>query len=389
MNASPHILVFSPFYPPHTGGLESHSDEFNKHLSAAGISITVFTPRLPKSAPEHETLHTGVRIIRFPAFELLHNYPVPKFWRRDFWRLWHTLPEQHFDIIISRTRFFFPSIMALWYAHRNNIPLLHIEHGSDFAQFNGTLKTALGKLYDLTIGRIILLSADAIVGNSQASLQFVQQLSGRIDGEVIYRGANAKAIGTIEPNLEVQKKYSGKIRIAFIGRLIDGKGVHDLILSLAQLKRNDIVTFIIGDGPEESRLKHLVAEHALEDQVVFFGNLPFTSAISILKVADIVVNPSYTEGLPTSVTEAALCQKAIIATDVGGTHEIISGKDDGYLIELKNRERLAATLIDLIDQPEKRHLFGRNAYKKVVKKFDWEVSIKKFQEIFNTIARPR
>jgi glycosyltransferase involved in cell wall biosynthesis len=383
------ILIFSPFYPPHVGGLESHSDEFNKHLSQSGVKISVFTPRLPIDSPERELRHNEVSIIRFPAFEPIHNYPLPQFWCADFWRQWNALLEQDCDIVISRTRFFFPSLMALRYAHKRNLPLLHIEHGSDFAKFNGRLKTALGEWYDRIFGRFILRFADHIIGNSQASADFVKKLSGRTDCQVIYRGSNIKGIEGVEPEHTLRETYRDKTIIAFIGRLIDGKGAHDLIAAIAELKRNDIICFIIGGGPEEERLKKLISEYRLADQVLIFGNVSFDKAIGILKTADIVVNPSYTEGLPTSVTEAALCQKAIIATNVGGTPEVISGNDDGYLIEPKNVKKLGEKLSDLIDHPEKRLAFGQNAYREVRNKFDWDESAKKYLTVFSEILENR
>lgn len=383
------ILVFCPYYPPHTGGLESHSDEFNRHISARGVEITVFTPRLPKNAPESETRHNGVKILRFPALELFHNYPVPKFWLASFWRQWDSLFKEDCDIVISRTRFFFPTLMALRYARKQNIPLLHIEHGSDFAKFNSRVKTKLGELYDFTFGRFILRYADSVIGNSQASADFVKKLSRRTNCQVIYRGANIEEIASIEPWRDLQEKYQGKTIIAFIGRLIDGKGVRDLITTVAELKRNDIVTLTIGDGPEKEHLEKLVSKYQLENQIILFGNLPFNNAISVLKTADIVVNPSYTEGLPTSVTEAALCRKAIIATNVGGTREIISGDNDGYLIKPKNTAQLKEKLLDLIDHPEKRLAFGQNAYRKVVEKFSWSRATDQYLEVFSQLLNNR
>lgn len=384
-----HILVFSPFYPPHIGGLESHSDEFNKYLSQKEIKIHVFTPRLPEDAPETETRRNGVSIIRFPAFEPIHNYPVPRFWRADFWRQWNSIFKEDYDIVISRTRFFFPSLMALRYARKQKLPLLHIEHGSDFAKFNGQIKTRLGELYDRTFGQLILRYADHIIGNSQASADFVKRLSGRTDCQVIYRGANIERIEGIEPRSDLREKYADKTIIAFIGRLIDGKGVRDLIAAVARLERNGILSFIIGSGPEEESLKKLVSKYQLDSQVIFFGNLPFLESIAVLKPADIVVNPSYTEGLPTAVTEAALCQKAIIATDVGGTREIISGNNDGYLTQPKNIEQLKDKLSDLIDHPEKRLVFGQNAYQAVKSKFSWDHATDQYLEVFSKLLENR
>lgn len=383
------ILVFSPFYPPHVGGLETHSDEFNKHLATKGVDITVFTPHLPEEAPAQEIRYNEVRVIRYPAFEPLHNYPMPLFGNTVFWREWRALNTLEPDIVISRTRFFFPSLMALWYAHRKNRPLLHIEHGSDFAQFNGYIKTTLGKLYDWTVGRFILCHADSIVANSQASANFVHKLSKRKDVPVIYRGANVDAIEQCPPNEQVAKKYEGKTIIAFIGRLIDGKGTHDLITAISELQRTDIVTLIIGGGPEEARLKKMVADYQLDNQVIFFGNVPFEKAIGILKTAHIVVNPSYTEGLPTSVTESALCRKAIIATNVGGTPEVISGKNDGFLVPPRQPHIIAEKLTLLIENPTLRTTFSENAFSTVKNKFSWHHSADQYLAVFSELLNNR
>lgn len=380
------LLILSPFYPPHIGGLETHALEFNRHMAAAVEQIVVFTPRLPETAPIYES-EGNATIIRFPAFEAIHNYPLPRFWRTDFWQLWQEALAKNPTHIVSRTRFFFTSLMAWRIAQSKSLPWLHIEHGSDYAQFNGSFKTNLGKLYDWTIGCLILRHADSIVANSQASASFVQKLSGRDDARVIYRGANIEAIEKCVPNQEVAEKYQGKTIIAFIGRLIDGKGTHDLITALVQLQRKDIVTLIIGGGPEAARLKKMVAEYHLSNQVVFFGNLPFEKAISILKTAHIVVNPSYTEGLPTSVTESALCHKAIIATNVGGTPEVITGNNDGFLIPARQPMIIAEKLALLIENPTLRATFAENAFVTVKDKFSWPRAIERYQEIFRGIPK--
>src|SRR3989339_611359 len=120
------LLIFCSYYPPHTGGLESHADEFNKYLSQRGIDITVFTPKLPKNSPESEILYNNVKIIRFPAFEIISNYPLPKFWSLKFWSLFLRLFNQKFDITISRTRFFNTSLLTLIYAKIKKVRWIHI-----------------------------------------------------------------------------------------------------------------------------------------------------------------------------------------------------------------------------------------------------------------------
>src|SRR3989338_3368629 len=108
-------LIFCPYYPPHIGGLESHADEFNKFISQQGISVTVFTTQLPRGSEQKEIRHKDVSIIRFPTFEIIPNYPLPKIWKSLFWILLIDIYHQRFDLVISRTRFFSTSLMALLY----------------------------------------------------------------------------------------------------------------------------------------------------------------------------------------------------------------------------------------------------------------------------------
>src|SRR5688572_10152100 len=128
------LLVFCPHYPPYVGGLETHAAEFNKYLSQSEEvdSILVFTSRIPVSIVEQSEVSKKVRIIRFPAFHLIPNYPVPKVWLPTYWRLWRQLYRYNPDIVISRTRFFFTSVLALSFTKMYRKPWVHIEHGSDY-----------------------------------------------------------------------------------------------------------------------------------------------------------------------------------------------------------------------------------------------------------------
>lgn len=380
------LLIFSPYYPPHVGGLESHADEFNKYLSRKGADITVFTPKLPVSAPETETMHNDVKIIRFPAFEIIPNYPVPKFWTHDFRRLFNRLFLENYDMVISRTRFFLTSLMALLYAKRKKIGWIHIEHGSDFVKSGGKISTFIAWAYDHIFGKLVLASADKILANSQASARFCKRLAPKKDCPIIYRGIEIGKIESAGLNLEMRNKYPDACIITFIGRLIDGKGIADLLHATKDMKEKFMI-FIVGDGPQKKTLERIVRDLKMENKIIFFGHQKFEDAMALLKISDILVNPSYTEGLPTTVTEAALCKKAIVATNVGGTPEIITGNNDGFLVEAKNIGMLKEKLEILIRNRTLREEFGNNAYDKVKEKFDWNNSINKYLNIFNGLTK--
>lgn len=377
------ILIFCPYYPPHIGGLETHADEFNKYLSRKGADITVFTPRLPKTAPEREIKHNNVKIVRFPAFEIIPNYPLPKFWTPKYQELKKEIRGQNFDIVISRTRFFFTSLMAFFYAKMKKTHWIHIEHGSDFVKSGGRLSVIVARIYDYTFGKFILKKADKVIANSNASADFCKKIAGNINCEMVYRGVEIEKILAAPADKELKNKYSGKVIITFLGRLFDGKGVADLFSALAGIKGNDYICFIIGDGPEKKKLEALAEKSGLKEKIVFFGYKNFDEYTKILKISDIFVNPSYTEGLPTTVAEAALCKNAIIATNIGGTPEIITDKKSGYLIEPKDITALKDKLDILISDEELRKQLAKNAFEEVKNKFSWDKSIEKYLNIFS------
>ncbi|MDO8512119.1 MAG: glycosyltransferase family 4 protein [bacterium] len=380
------ILVFSPLYPPHIGGLQSHAREFNKYLSMLGYDITVFTPQLPFSAKNEELVCENnssrcVRVIRFPAFELISNYPVPKFWQPLFWRQVATVRTNKYSIIISRTRFFFSSLLAGWYAKTNKVRWVHIEHGSDFPKLESVWKNFVAVLYDKTLGKLVLWSADVVVANSQASAGFVKEMAGR-ECKFIYRGVDKAEISVTGPvalNLP-----QGSLLVVFVGRLISGKGVADLLNALKVIDRKEVFCFIVGDGPQTNDLKSIAQGLGL-DKVVFLGEKVHHDTIALIKRADIVINPSYTEGLPTSIIEAALCGKAIIATDVGGTKEIVDHNLSGLLYKPRDVFALVSLLRDLLDNPAKRERLGNGAFQKNKDLFDWEKASLQYVQLFNTI----
>lgn len=386
MNKKKRILIFSPSYPPRIGGLESHADEFNKHITQkSNVSITVLTPKIPDSAPQKEILHgDAVTIFRFPAFFIIPNYPVPKIWKISFWRILHQVYKNDHDLIVSRIRFFITSFIALIYAKCTRKPLIHIEHCSDFVQMSSAFKNVIARIYDYTLGRAVLAFSTKNIANSQKTADFCSKLYKKSHCTVIHRGVEIERIRNIPCNSVLKDAFRNKVIITFIGRLIDGKGVHDL-LSAAKDIEKDFVIFIVGDGPQKNNLHNMVREYKMEKRVVFHGFKKQKDAIGIMKASDIIVSPSYTEGLPTSIVEAALCKKAIIATTVGGTTEIITGAQDSILIEPRDPLNLKKALITFIDNQDLRERYGKNAFDRVKNKFSWNRATSHYTDIFKQI----
>lgn len=378
------LLVFSPYYPPHIGGLETHADEFNKYLSQQGVDITVFTPQLPKNSPEKETRYDNVTIIRFPAFEIISNYPLPKFWNLKFWKLFSNLFKEKFDITISRTRFFSTSLLALVYAKIKHTKWIHIEHGSDFVQLSSSFKTTVAKLYDYTFGFVIFKFSDLNISISKAVQKFIYKFDKR-NSPIICRGLDIQEIDKIQPDLKMKERFNDKIIISFVGRLYKWKGVENSILAIKSLPKEikeKIVFLIIGDGEDFNHLKN---SSRYEESIVMLGNMPREKAVGILKISDIYLHSAFSGGgLSTSLLEAMYCSCAVIATPNEGADEVITDTVNGIIISDNSPKNIADKISELFFSEEKRTLYSKQAQDFITKQFNWTSPISLYEKIFNS-----
>jgi glycosyltransferase involved in cell wall biosynthesis len=374
------FLILCPLYPPVTGGLPNHAQQFNDQMATAGYSIVVFTPHLAPASLSEEH-HGRVAIYRFPAWEIISNYPLPACWSPRFWRQLSRILRRHPRIVVSRTRFFITTPMAWLIARYLRKPWVHIEHGSGPIHLHRAELQALASAVDAAFTRLAFRRAQLLVANSAATARFMHRFAPKRAIVTIPRGVDSESIATIAA-AKRPAELNRQVIIAYTGRLIDGKGLRELVQSLAALKDLPFHCYLVGDGPERTALQQLRAALGLKSYITFVGDVSWTQSIEWLKMCDIAVNPSYTEGLPTSIIEAALCKKAIVATAVGGTAEITIHQ---LLIPPRNVEALAGALRRLITDETMRHDMGLNAYEEVRQKFSWEGAVAAYLTAFSTI----
>ena len=120
------------------------------------------------------------------------------------------------------------------------------------------------------------------------------------------------------------------------------------------------------------------------DRISVVGALPFSEVIGLYKAADVFCLPTdYPEGFPTTVLEAAGCKAMLVATDKGGTAEIISDDSLGILIKDNTVENLTAALSKAIGDENYRADCTRNAYEKLMQTFTWQNTCAALLDIAN------
>lgn len=374
------ILSFCPYYPPHVGGLEKSTEELHQLLVNYGHQVTVFTSAIPSPASV-STSPDNIAVIHYPAIDIIFGYPIPKFWTIAFWRYWHDIFSTPYDVVLSSTRFFLSSLLALVFSRLKKLPHLHIEHGSDYVQTDRKIVSLLARLYDETIGRFMLRHSTCNVSPSRSAQQFIARFDHR-PSPVIYRGVDAAKIDDIPKNVPFALNR-GQSLLVFAGRLIDAKGIPDLIQACSLLPPSRYHLAIIGSGPMQPHLVSRVSRLNLTSNVHFLGQLSHRSTIAILKAADICINPSLSEGLPTVLLEAGLSGCAIVATNVGGTSEIIRHQYSGLLYPPGDDQALSACLSLLLEDPLLRQRLASSAKKSIISRFNWSVAYRQYLNLFH------
>lgn len=172
--------------------------------------------------------------------------------------------------------------------------------------------------------------------------------------------------------------HHSPVRLLFVGRLAEKKGVPILLQALRQpeLAGRDICLRIVGDGPLRHELEASASDLVATDRVVFVGALPHAFLRDEFGAADLFCAPFVVaedgdrDGMPTVLLEAAAGGLPIITSDIGGSGDLIVPNESGWLLPPGSPERLAKVISEAIDAPSLAARYARSASERVAA-YDW------------------
>ena len=173
--------------------------------------------------------------------------------------------------------------------------------------------------------------------------------------------------------------------ITYVGWLSPLKGIDLLIKAFANIKEKypEFKLEIIGEGLSQAELRDLVENKNIKD-VDFTGHLDLNEVKNRLKRSICLVLPSYSEGLPRVLLEAAALKKPLIGTEVGGIPEIIEDGENGFLFAPGSAEELTMALEKIISNQKLIQSMGQASYRIVKEKYSGE---KFFENYFEMVGK--
>jgi glycosyltransferase involved in cell wall biosynthesis len=164
----------------------------------------------------------------------------------------------------------------------------------------------------------------------------------------------------------VKTEAGGEVLVA--GRLVSEKAVDTAIRAIAVVP-GDVRLHIAGDGPVRQQLEQLASDVA-PGRVVFHGRLPKDTLHELLRASCVTVMPSrWYENQPLAVLESLANGVPVVATDLGGTPELVRPGIDGDLVPADDPARMADAIATLTSNPDKALLMGQAGRHRIEEEF--------------------
>lgn len=239
------------------------------------------------------------------------------------------------------------------------------------------------------IVRINQFLVDKTVGNSQAGLD-AYRISKK-KAQLIYNGFNLdrlKKVGDDTNTIRTSLNISTKFVIPMFARFDPSKDFKTFITAAKDITqmRDDVTFLCVGNKSDSQECKNLV-DVGTNDRIRFLGfRSDVESILSISTLSVLCSNPAkHKEGISNSILESLVFNVPVIASDDGGTPEIIEHGVNGWLIPPSNAQVLSTQINSILNSIDDCKVFSNNLQKQVIEKFSLEKMINAFDELYKSV----
>ena len=342
-------LLADGVYPYRLGGIQRHTRMLALHFAKAGVQVTLLhsadTPELRARA---EALDDFPAEARSKIKSLVVVPPkagrYPGHYLHDCQRYSRGLLDRYREENVGADFVYAQGLTGIAFgaARRGatDLPPVGVnQHGYEMFQKAANLRAWLEQF--VLRGQVVALDRSAdVVFTFPRKIRAIVERHCKVPSERLVEVPNAIDGSWIVAH---RPAPTAKRRFLFIGRHERRKGVPELLEAIAPLRASGVEFHFVGPIPEQLRLKR--------DDVVYHGTVTDTATLQgILDSSDVLLCPSFAEGMPTVVLEAMARGLAVIATDVGATAEWV-GADNGVLLPFPDVGALRTAIERCIAMP--------------------------------------
>lgn len=296
---------------------------------------------------------------------------------KALWQIYKFLKREKIDIVHTHTPK--PSLIGQLAAKLAGVPvIINTVHGF---YFHDNMKP-LPKFFFMAMEWIAGKCSTKILSQNPEDIETAVRLNICKHEKINYLG-NGVNLETFNPdrfdaNFKLDKRKEiglpdEAIVIGIIGRLVKEKGFLELFQAFSEIIKEYKNTWLVIVGPEEPEKADRISadtfrKYGIEDNTIYLGSRD--DIAEILSCIDIYTLPSWREGFPRSAIEAAAMALPIVTTDIRGCRQVVTNKQNGLLVPLKDSEKLKDALIELIENCDLRKQYGQAGLEKAKKEFN-------------------
>lgn len=389
------IAIFTDAFLPQINGVVTYVLDIASKFSKRGNQILIFAPK-PRRGLK-------LNLSKFP-FKVVLLPSVPALLYPDFRLTVPALPR-----VLLQLRKFKPDVIhimdpltmgtdGIMAAKIRKIPIIITFHtffmDEDMLKYFKLSKRA--KLLHTPLWRLTAFYhnlANAIICPSKISEKELEKHGLKKPTIVIPNGIELGKIKKFTAKEILAKRLSSGLKTSdrvaiYVGRLAPDKSLDVLLAAwkIVSQKEPNARLLIVGGGPEEKRLKKMVADFNLTNQVIFLGVLERDKILTegIYNLADIFVTASKIENQSLAMLEAMAHGLPIVGINIRGTPELVDAQN-GLVVEPDNVEALAQAVINLFSSSKLRKKLGQRSLQKV-QDFDLDKSVVKLEATYRVLA---
>lgn len=260
---------------------------------------------------------------------------------------------------------------------------------SSIPHINGSIRHGIVKINRKQLWRMLLLHISKYrVANSKAGLK-----ANRLKkGFVIYNGLDQQFLekDLMDTSPSAKDEFAcdeGDVLLISVANLVPYKDYPTVIQSLYHLKQkgyNNFHYIIVGEGPERDKISKLIGRMGMADQISLAGRRKDVKCL--LRKADVFIHSSRGEGCSNAILEAMAAGLPVIATDTGGTSEIVEPAN-GIIFPYKDEKALAEAIEKLLINETYRKQLGQSGRKIAIQQYSVESLIKNYHKVLTEILQ--
>ena len=279
-----------------------------------------------------------------------------------------------------------PDIVYTW-GNIESIFILILKPLHHFLFINGSIRHGVrSKKFSHYFRTLILHLSQNIIANSYAGLG----ANNLKRGKVLYNGIDKKFINKINLKEKLAKRKTllkikdEKLVLISVANLVPYKDYFSILLALKELKEEGLIFhyIILGDGPLRTKLENRIEEYDLVDEIAILGSI--SNVHEYLQLSDIFIHSSKGEGCSNAILEAMAAGLPIVASNTGGTSEIVT-PENGILFEYQNILALKNALAKFFTDKKMIEKFGEKSNQIVKENFSIERMMADYYRIISTI----